>query len=71
MKKIIFLLALIALFVFIFLISDTWQSHQERVVRGGIEYVITKHSLNWDNFFTYIRNIPSTLKKNINSLSRR
>ena len=71
MGKVLVLLVLVGILVFIFLASDTWQSRQKIEVRGGLEYVVTEHSLKWDNFFDYCARIPRLIKENIRTLRYR
>ena len=71
MGKVFVLLVLIGILVFIFLASDTWQTRQKTEMRGGIEYVVTEHSLEWGNFLDYSAKIPSLIKRNLKTLRYR
>ena len=65
MKKIVFLIIIVFLFIVIFIKSNTWEISVETENREGMEYLVTKHSIHWDRFFNYVKDIP---RKIVNSL---
>ncbi|MBN2120025.1 MAG: hypothetical protein JW734_03080 [Candidatus Omnitrophica bacterium] len=62
MKPLIYLVFLIFLFFFVFFASNTWQTEHSTETREGIEYVVTRHSLDWDNFFDYLKDLPRNIR---------
>ena len=67
MSKFVFWIIVFFLFLFIFFKSNTWEvtnTVEERFIMEGhsIEYNVAKHSLHWDRFLDYIKNIPSEIK---------
>lgn len=65
MRILVFLTVISFLFLLIFIISDTWETHRVVEERHGIKYNVTKHSIRWDRFFNYIKNIPKEIQKSI------
>jgi len=55
----------ILLFLFVFFKSDTWKTYQKMEVRGGLEYYVTEHDINWDRFFEYMKDIPKNNRETI------
>ena len=54
--------------LFIFFASDTWETVQIVEQRDGIDCIVTRHALKWDNFFNYTRKVPYILRDNIKAL---
>ena len=66
MRRFLFYLIIAVLFfLFIFFKSNTWKTYQEIEVRGGFEYYVTKHDINWNRFFNYMINIPKDIRENL------
>jgi len=61
MKKILMLFLILAIFLFVFIKSNTWQTSKIIEKKGGVEYITMKHSLHWDKFFYYAKNIPKKI----------
>lgn len=47
------------LFLAILFKSNTFETRVTKENRGGVEYVVTKHSVHWDRFSQYIKDIPA------------
>ena len=65
MKKLVFLIIIVFLFIVIFIKSNTWEISVETENREDNEYLVTKHSIHWDRFFNYVKDIPIKI---VNSL---
>lgn len=63
MKILFYLSIAIFLFLFVFFKSNTWQITQKVEQTEGYEYYVTEHSIHWERFFNYIKNIPREIRK--------
>ena len=59
MKRMLFYIIIAAsLLLAAFFKSNTWQTYQEMEEKNGIDYCVTKHKINWDKFFSFLKDIP-------------
>ncbi len=57
MRKILIIIMILYLIGFIFFKSDTIVTKQWKENVNGMEYFRSSYSLNWDNLFSYFKNI--------------
>jgi hypothetical protein len=63
MKTLVVTIIIVILFLIVFIESNTWEVKVVTEERGGNEYFIQKHTLNWDRFINYLKEIPSNILK--------
>ncbi len=66
MKKVVLLIILIYLFLNIFFKSNTWETTQEYKTKDGVEYLVSRQRINWNNFLNYFKELPNHFKSNFN-----
>ncbi|MFH2137416.1 MAG: hypothetical protein ABII88_02770 [Candidatus Omnitrophota bacterium] len=63
MKKLIYFLIVVIFFGYVFLKSGTWVITKEVTKRGSTRITNYKHDLEWDRFFSYLKNIPKYISE--------
>ena len=65
MKLFAVIIGLAVIFGYIFVASGAWDVDVKTVDKEGIDVAKRRHTIHWDRFFGYIKNIPRKVKRTL------
>ena len=65
MKLFALIIGFAVFFGYVFVASNAWDVDVKSVDKEGIEVARRRHTIHWDRFFGYIKNIPRKVKKSL------
>jgi len=68
MKCFLLLVLIVGLFVYIIFASNTFQVHTSTVSRRGLQYEVQRFEWHWENFISYIKDLPERIQAGIKDI---